>query len=96
VGAFSRNARANSPKCADASRKTRNRKYPKPLTLLHWIEQESGITQTTESAEALRVLHPDPPLGPEERDVLSRLAKMSKLGRDIDIMTPRLLAARGG
>lgn len=69
---------------------------PEPLTLLDWIEQESGMAQTPESSETLRVLHPDPPLGPEERNVLSRLAKMSKLGRDIDIMTPRLLAARGG
>ncbi len=42
-----------------------------------------------------RVLHPDPPLGPEERRVLDEIARLSGLTA-VDIMTPRLLAARGG
>lgn len=70
---------------------------PEPLTLLDWLENQADfIDAIDEDAEALRILHPDPPLGPEEREVLSRLALISKLQRDVDIMTPRLLAARGG
>jgi len=43
----------------------------------------------------LRVLHPDPPLGPDERLVLDEIAALRGLP-GLDIMTPRLLAARGG
>ena len=67
---------------------------PEPLTLLHWIEQEG--TECPDDRDVVRILHPDPPLGPEEHAFLSRLARMSKLDCDVDIMTPRLLAARGG
>jgi hypothetical protein len=43
----------------------------------------------------LRVLHPDPPLGPDEQLVLNEIATLQGLSA-LDIMTPRLLAARGG
>lgn len=69
---------------------------PEPLTLLHWIENSSVNDRNSEKDDAIRILHPDPPLGPEEHDMLSRLARMSKLEQDIDVMTPRILAARGG
>jgi CHAD domain-containing protein len=44
----------------------------------------------------LRILHPDPPLGAPERLVLNQLARLGGVMRDLDVMTPRLLAARGG
>lgn len=69
---------------------------PEPLTLSHWIT--ARITAGDEKAQEgdLRILHPDPPLGPEEREVLINYARTTQLGRGIDIMTPRQLATRGG
>tara|TARA_R110002072_G_scaffold232223_1_gene389542 strand:- start:5692 stop:6945 length:1254 start_codon:yes stop_codon:yes gene_type:complete len=69
---------------------------PEPLTLSHWINSriEAGVNDGDEGD--LRILHPDPPLGPEERDVLINYARTTRLGRGLDIMTPRQLATRGG
>ena len=69
---------------------------PEPLTLLHWISAllTEGIDAGAEGD--LRILHPDPPLGPDEREVLISYAQTTRLGRGIDIMTPRQLAVRGG
>lgn len=70
---------------------------PEPLTFLNWLENNVPEDQADDGSDApIRILHPDPPLGPEEKSVLCRMAKSSKLQRDIDIMTPRHLAARGG
>lgn len=69
---------------------------PEPVTLSNWIEaylqREDGDGDESE----LRILHPDPPLGPEEREVLRKYIETTRLGRQVDIMTPRQLAARGG
>lgn len=69
---------------------------PEPLTLAHWINAriEQELDETGEGN--LRILHPDPPLGLEEREVLINYARTTRLGRGIDIMTPRQLATRGG
>ncbi|WP_155773920.1 TIR domain-containing protein [Rhodovulum sp. MB263] len=69
---------------------------PEPLTLLHWIGSQLASGVLREAEGALRILHPDPPLGEAEREVLQEYAKSTQLGRDIDIMTPRQLATRGG
>ena len=67
---------------------------PEPATLVHWLKARppayAGAAPPT-----LRVLHPDPPLGPDERLVLDEIAALRGLP-GLDIMTPRLLAARGG
>ena len=42
----------------------------------------------------LRILHPDPPLADDECDVLQRMVTMAGYGQ-LDLTTPRLLAARG-
>lgn len=67
---------------------------PEPLTLSHWINDY--LQKKAEGEGDIRILHPDPPLGPEEREVLINYAQCTKLGRGIDIMTPRQLATRGG
>lgn len=67
---------------------------PEPLTLSHWIDAHMQ-TQSDEKDD-LRILHPDPPLGQEEREFLIKYARSTRLGREIDIMTPRQLATRGG
>ncbi|MBK5911492.1 hypothetical protein CCR85_08315 [Rhodothalassium salexigens] len=69
---------------------------PEPLTLSRWIDGYLEEHGEDESSNSVRILHPDPPLGPEERDVLISYARSTRLGRDIDIMTPRQLATRGG
>lgn len=67
---------------------------PEPLTLSHWIN--AYVQDESEGDGDIRILHPDPPLGPEEREVLINYARSTRLGRGIDIMTPRQLATRGG
>ena len=67
---------------------------PEPLTLSHWIN--AYMQEEPEGEGDIRILHPDPPLGLEEREVLLNYARSTRLRRRIDIMTPRQLAARGG
>lgn len=66
---------------------------PEPLTLSSWLlERRASLP-----AEGLiRVLHPDPPLGPVELDALEEIATLSGLQDRLDVLTPRGLAARGG
>lgn len=66
---------------------------PEPLTLTRWLATNMG---TLGGDDDVRVLHPDPPLGPVEREALRELADISGLSGRLDIMTPRGLAARGG
>jgi hypothetical protein len=66
---------------------------PEPATLVHWLK--SCPPATAAAPRSLRVLHPDPPLGPDERLVLDEIAALGGFPA-LDIMTPRLLAARGG
>ncbi|HUA12812.1 MAG TPA: TIR domain-containing protein [Solirubrobacteraceae bacterium] len=66
---------------------------PEPLTLASWLTDE--IAELPRDAD-VRVLHPDPPLGPVERDALEQIADLTGLAKRLDVMTPRGLAARGG
>lgn len=76
---------------------------PEPATLIDWLGPRlaaaaTGAPGTAALAGAdrpLLILHPDPPLGPEERDVLDRIARLAGGRAGLDIVTPRLLAARG-
>jgi hypothetical protein len=63
---------------------------PEPLTLAAWLAQRQDRSGT------LRILHPDPPLGPDEKQVLDQIALIGGLDAPLDILTPRSLAARGG
>jgi hypothetical protein len=63
---------------------------PEPLTLTHWLKSRPQGA----APAVLRALHPDPPLGPDEKAVLDDIAALAGLP-PLDIMTPRLLAARG-
>ncbi|WP_299810449.1 hypothetical protein [uncultured Roseibium sp.] len=67
---------------------------PEFLTLSHWIE--NNLENAADGEGDIRILHPDPPLGPEERSVLQKYVSGTRLGRGVDIMTPRQLATRGG
>lgn len=42
------------------------------------------------------VLHPDPPLRPDEKDAMDALFRLAGLDGTVDIVTPRTFAQRGG
>lgn len=67
---------------------------PELLTLSHWID--TYLQKEPKDGKTIRILHPDPPLGPEELEVLCNYARKIRLGVEIDIMTPSQLAMRGG
>lgn len=67
---------------------------PEPTTLVDWLDHHQDIA--AQRQEPLVVLHPDPPLGPDEVDVLEQVARVANLHHEIAFLTPRGLAARGG
>lgn len=70
---------------------------PEPLTLANWLSNEAprfGVRQKKNTK--LRILHPDPALGPDEREVLGQIMNLAGWAEGIDVMTPRQLASRGG
>jgi len=69
---------------------------PEPITLAKWMEGERAAGRLADSGPDLRILHPDPPLGADEKLVLQELLDLSGIRRRIDVMTPRILAARSG
>lgn len=69
---------------------------PEPITLAKWLVEARSAGKINPKSESLIVLHPDPPLGPEEKAVLQELLSLAGVQGGLDVMTPRLLAARGG
>jgi hypothetical protein len=67
---------------------------PEPSTFIAWLAEHKDLDE--QRKEPIIVLHPDPPLGPDEREVLKQIARLANLHEDIDFLTPRGLAARGG
>jgi hypothetical protein len=68
---------------------------PEPATLVAWLEAER-VAGRLARGRPLRILHPDPPLGADEIVVLEQMATLGGVDGPLDILTPRLLAARGG
>lgn len=69
---------------------------PEPLTLVQWLEDAKRAGTLPPGDSIVRILHPDPPLGADERFVLEQVLSLDRANGKLDIMTPRLLAARGG
>src|SRR5690606_19742950 len=69
---------------------------PEPITLAKWLEEQRQANRLAPEGDDLIVLHPDPPLGPEEKTVLQEILALAGIERKLDVMTPRLLAARSG
>ncbi len=69
---------------------------PEPLTLVHWLKEAERAGILPGEDTNIRILHPAPPLGPDEELVLQQLLSLYLQQGTLDIMTPRLLAARGG
>lgn len=68
---------------------------PEPLTFARWL-REAVAHESLPDAGPIRVLHPDPPLGPDELEVLSDIASLTGVEDRLEVLTPRGLAARGG
>jgi len=68
---------------------------PEPITLMKWLDDERRAGRIAANGDLI-VLHPDPPLGPEEKNTLQELLSLAGINGRLDVMTPRLLAARGG
>jgi hypothetical protein len=63
---------------------------PEPITLLKWLNEQKPPAE----GDDLVIIHPDPPLGADERKVLQEMMLLSGSKRTLVVMTPRLLAAR--
>lgn len=62
---------------------------PEPLTLA------PRLKNATPNKGQMLILHPDPPLTESEQTVLKQIAELKGL-TDLEVLTPRTLAARGG
>lgn len=69
---------------------------PEPLTLVQWLEVTKKSGTLPAAGSVVRILHPDPPLGADEKLVLDQMLSFIRGDYELDIMTPRLLSARGG
>lgn len=69
---------------------------PEPVTLVKWLQHATSTGSLTKETRVVRILHPDPPLGRDEKLVLDQVLSLVGISAELDIMTPRLLAARGG
>lgn len=66
---------------------------PEPTTFAGWLET---LDRASKRTEPILVLHPDPPLGPDEVAVLAQIGRLSGLQGPFEFLTPAGLAARGG
>lgn len=64
---------------------------PEPVTLTHWL-----TSHAVEREHQFAIMHPDPPLGPKEREVILDLCEIAGLRGSLEILTPRTFATRGG
>jgi hypothetical protein len=65
---------------------------PEPTTFADWL---ASIDRHAKRDEDVVVLHPDPPLGPDEAEVLVQMGRLAGLGGSLLFLTPRGLAAHG-
>ncbi|MFJ6897086.1 hypothetical protein [Streptomyces hokutonensis] len=67
---------------------------PEPTTFTGWLTAERMAGRVTGDGP-IRILHPGPPLGLDEKQVLNEIAHIGGIHRGLDITTSQLLAARG-
>ena len=66
---------------------------PEPATIIPWLlENRERAMQDGR----ILVMHPDPPLGPDEGGVIDQLFQVAGIKAPIDVVTPRTYASRGG
>lgn len=67
---------------------------PEPITLGAWLRSRTNSGQLSD--DHVFIMHPDPPLGPREKSVILELCELAGYTKDVDILTPRIFATRGG
>jgi hypothetical protein len=67
---------------------------PEPATFADWLD--TTIDRVAKANEPIIVLHPDPPLGDDERAILIQIGRLSGLNGPFEFLTPRGLAVHGG
>lgn len=65
---------------------------PEPVTLTRWLMNHQAVDQADRH---VWIMHPDPPLGPRERAVVTDLCVLAGFNTS-DVLTPRTFATRGG
>lgn len=66
---------------------------PEPATLIPWLAEHQA--EQPEDGH-IWVIHPDPPLQTPELGTLEQLCRLAGYRGDVDILTPRTFAQRGG
>jgi TIR domain-containing protein len=66
---------------------------PELVTLTPWIRDRLDRPVVDQH---VIVMHPDPPLGPDETSAIDELFAMVGMGGIVDVVTPRTFASRGG
>lgn len=64
---------------------------PEPVTFIPWLLDNR---QRTKEERNILVMHPDPPLGPEEVRVIDELLEVASSAGKVDIVTPRTYGSR--
>jgi hypothetical protein len=67
---------------------------PEPATFAAWLD--TGVDRSAKRHDPVIVLHPDPPLGADEREVLVQIGRLAGLDGPFEFLTPRGLAIHGG
>ena len=66
---------------------------PEPVTAVEWLARHKAEDADDEH---LWIIHPDPPLGAEERAVVDEMCSLAGFDGRVDVLTPRTFALRGG
>lgn len=66
---------------------------PEPATTVAWLARHKAAEPHDEH---LLIIHPDPPLGAEERAVVDEMCAVAGFDGRVDVLTPRTFAVRGG
>ena len=66
---------------------------PEPVTTVKWLARHKAEDANDEH---LLIIHPDPPLGPDERAVVDEMCAVAGFDGRVDVLTPRTFAIRGG
>ena len=66
---------------------------PEPVTAVSWLLENHARAHTR---DPILVMHPDPPLGPSEMELIEQLFALATDGGIVDIVTPLTYFSRGG
>lgn len=66
---------------------------PEPITLVPWLKKHRDEHPDDNH---VWIIHPDPPLGPREKNVIEELCELAGFTEDVDVLTPRTFAIHGG